>query len=135
MRLNKVYVSTESSQRLNALLQRTGLKPNLSCRLGFCLSIEEMGIPTAQEFGGKGDREFNWSTLFGQWDTLFVALLKQRLVCDSLDPDADFEEYLQLHLNRGIFLFFKRARQLEDLGPLLDYAGGQLTNIAMEVSA
>lgn len=123
MRFNKVYVSTESSQRLNNLVQRTGLKPNLSCRLGFCLSLEEMGVPTAQEFGGKGDREFNWSTLFGQWDTLFVALLKQRIVRDGLDPEKDLEEQLQLHLNRGVFILFKRMRQLEDLGPLLEHVG------------
>ena len=119
MRLNKVYVSTESSQRLNVLVQRTGLKPNLSCRLGFCLSLEEPGVPTPQEFGGVGDREFNWSTLFGQWDTLFVAMLKQRLAMDGLDPQERLEHQLQLHLNRGVFLLFKRVRQIEDLGPLL----------------
>lgn len=123
MRPNRVYVSTETSQRLSMLAQRTGLKPNLSCRLGFCLSVEEFGVPTAEEFGGKSDREFNWSTLFGQWDTLFVSLLKQRLFRDGLDPEADFEDQLVLHLNRGVFLLFKRMRQLEDLGPLLERAG------------
>jgi DNA sulfur modification protein DndE len=102
------------------LAQRTGLRPNLSCRLGFCLSLEEFGVPSADEFGGKGDREFNWSTLFGQWDLFFVALLKQRLIQDGLDPEADLDQQLQLHLNRGVFLLFKRMRQLEDLGPLLE---------------
>jgi DNA sulfur modification protein DndE len=107
------------------LSQRTGLKPNLTCRLGFCLSLEEAGLPTTEEFGGRGAREFNWSTLFGQWDTLFVALLKQRLHQDGLDPESDLEEQLTLHLNRGVFLLFKRMRELEDLGSLLDRAGTQ----------
>jgi|SRR5579862_1301460 len=123
MRLSKVYVSTETSQRLSMLSQRTGLKPNLSCRLGFCLSLEEAGVPTVEEFGGKSEREFNWSTLFGQWDMLFMALLKQRLFQDGLDPEAELEEQLILHLNRGVFLLFKRVRQLQDIGPLLDRAG------------
>lgn len=135
MRLSKVYVSTDSSQRLSMLSQRTGLKPNLSCRLGFCLSLEEAGIPTAAEFGGKSDREFNWSTLFGQWDIFFVALLKQRLFEDDLDPEADLEEQLVLHLNRGIFLLFKRVRQLPDLGPLLDQASARLAIKDREIGA
>ena len=135
MRLNKVYVSTESGQRLNLLVQRTGLKPNLACRLGFCLSLEEAGIPTTQEFGGTGDREFNWSTLFGQWDTLFVAMLKQRLVSDGGDPEENLEHQLQLHLNRGVFLLFKRLRQLEDLGPLLQHVSTGAPGNSGEVDA
>jgi DNA sulfur modification protein DndE len=127
MRLSKVYVSTESSQRLSMLSQRTGLKPNLSCRLGFCLSLEEAGSPTVQEFGGTGDREFNWSTLFGQWDSLFMALLRQRLVQDGLDPETDLDQQLQLHLNRGVFILFKRLRKLEGLGQLLG-SGSAITH-------
>ena len=122
MRLNKVYVSTEASQQLNMLKQRTGLKPNIASRLGFCLSLEEYGVPSSDEFGGKSEREFNWSTLFGQYDSLYMAYLRERLVQDGMDPDSDLEEQLYLHLNRGIFLLFKRVRQLEDLGPLLEHA-------------
>lgn len=121
MRLNKVYVSTEAGQQLSMLKQRTGLTPNLSCRLGFCLSLEEYGMPSVEEFGGKGEREFNWSTLFGQRDLLYMALLKERLIQDGLNPDTNWENQLCLHLNRGVYLLFKRVRQLEDIGTLLEY--------------
>jgi DNA sulfur modification protein DndE len=120
MRLNKVYVSTEASQQLNMLRQRTGLKPNVACRLGFCLSLEEYGIPSLEEFGGKSEREFNWSTLFGQRDLLYMAYLRQRLEQDDLDLDTHLEQQLYLHLNRGVFLLFKRVRQIEDIGSLLE---------------
>lgn len=145
MRLNKVYVSADSSQRLSMLAQRTGLKPNLACRLGFCLSLDEFGSATFEEFGGqadrpkdaggKGEREFNWSTLFGQWDLLFVALLKQRVLHDGLDPEADLEKQLELHLNRGIFLLFKRMRELGDLGLLLERSGGPSSAMDEEVAS
>lgn len=122
MHPNRVYFSTEASQQLNMLKQRTGLDANLSCRLGFCLSLEEGSVPSAEEFGGKAEREISWSTLFGQWDLLFIALLKQRLFQDGLDPEGDFEEQLLHHLNRGIFLLSKRVRHLEDIGALLNSA-------------
>ena len=126
MHLNKVYVSASASQQLNMLAQRTSLRPNLSCRLGLCLSLEEFGPPTEEEFGGHGEREFNWSTLFGAWDTLYVAMVKQRLAGDGMDPELDFEEQLQRHLNRGVFLLYKRIKRLEDLGALLERAGSQV---------
>lgn len=121
MRLNKVYVSTEASQQLNMLKQRTSLTPNIACRMGFILSLEEYGIPSAEEFGGKSEREFNWSTLFGQHDQLYMAYLKERLLQDEIDieQEAILEEQLYLHLNRGVFLLFKRVRQIEDIGMLL----------------
>jgi DNA sulfur modification protein DndE len=123
MHPNKVYVSTAASQQLNMLAQRTSLRPNISCRLGICLSLEEYGPPTAEEFGGRSEREFNWSTLFGQLDMLYVAMVKQRLAEDGMDPELDFEEQLHRHLNRGVFLLFKRLKRLEDLEALLERAG------------
>ncbi len=121
MRLNKVYVSTDASQQLNMLKQRTNLTPNIACRMGLILSLEEYGTPSAEEFGGKSEREFNWSTLFGQHDQLYIAYLKERLLQDGIDieQESNLEEQLYLHLNRGVFLLFKRVRQIEDIGLLL----------------
>lgn len=45
MPLNRIYVGEEIDLRLRNLKARTGLTPNLLCRLGFCLSLAEPGVP------------------------------------------------------------------------------------------
>ena len=41
MKLTKLRVTTEASNRLRFVAGKTGLTPNLLCRLGFCLSLRE----------------------------------------------------------------------------------------------
>ena len=45
MVFNRIYVGEEVDQRLRLLKTRTGLTPNLLCRLGFCLSLTEPTVP------------------------------------------------------------------------------------------
>lgn len=45
MSLNRIYVSDEVDKRLRLLKSRTGLTPNLLCRLGFSISLNEAGVP------------------------------------------------------------------------------------------
>src|SRR5579864_6548160 len=107
MTLNRVYVSEEVDLRLRNLKARTGLTPNLLCRLGFCLSLSEPGIPDAQLYADSQVREFNRYTLTGQWDSLFFALLRQRLFKDGLDPEKDIEAQFKAHLSRGVLLLYQ----------------------------
>ena len=39
MKLTKLRVTKEASDRLRFLAGKTGLTPNLLCRIGFCLSL------------------------------------------------------------------------------------------------
>lgn len=78
MRVNKIRLSRDASERLKHLKARTGLTPNILSRFGFCLSLSDPAIPNPEQFAEE-DREFNRYTLLGEWDGLFVALLKQRL--------------------------------------------------------
>jgi DNA sulfur modification protein DndE len=89
------------------------------CRLGFCLSLAEQGIPDPHLYADGQVREFNRYTLTGQWDVLFLALLRERLVQDSLDPEADLEVYFRAHLSRGILMLYQRLKSLEDLADLV----------------
>ena len=119
MPLNRVYVNEQVDQRLRTLKARTGLTPNLLCRLGFCLSLEEPGVPDPQLYAHDQAREFNRYTLTGEWDTLFFALLRERLVADELDPEEQLEEQFKAHLSRGVLLLYQRLRNLEDLATLV----------------
>lgn len=115
MAFNRIYVSEDVDQRLRLLKARTGLTPNLLCRIGFCLSLAEPGTPDPQLYAEGQAREFNRYTLTGQWDVFFFALLRERLARDGLDPEADLEAYFKAHLSRGVLMLNQRLKSLEDL--------------------
>lgn len=117
--LNRITVGKETDQRLRNLKARTGLTPNLLCRLGFCLSLAEQGIPDAELFADGNVREFNRYTLTGQWDSFFFALLRERLHQDGLDPEADLEAQFKAHLNRGVKLLSQRLKNVADLASIV----------------
>lgn len=117
--LNRIYVGEEVDWRLRHLKARTGLRPNLLCRLGFCLSLAEPGIPDPGLYEDGQAREFNRYTLTGQWDQFFFALLRERLVQDGLDPGTNLETQFKAHLSRGVSLLYQRLKSIEDLTTLV----------------
>ncbi len=117
MKLTKLRLTKDASNRLRFLAGRTGLTPNLLCRLGFCLSLAEHSVPDPKEFPEE-DREFNRYTLLGEYDGLFIALLRERSIQDGL-PEEALSGVFRAHVNRGILLLQQRVRGLADLGVLL----------------
>lgn len=118
MKLSKVRLTKDASIRVRSLAGRTGLTPNLICRLGFCLSLSDPSIPAPEAFPEE-DREFNRYTLLGEHDDLFVALLRQRCHDDGLDPDR-LPDFFRAHMSRGIMLLHGRVRSIADIAHLLD---------------
>jgi DNA sulfur modification protein DndE len=113
MKLTKLRLTKDSSNRLRHLAGKTGLTPNLLCRLGFCLSLNEASVPNPADYPEE-DREFNRYTLLGEYDALFVALLRQR--CNQQKVDAsELSDYFRAHVNRGVTLLQRRMKGLPDL--------------------
>ena len=57
MSFNKVRISKIASVRLSILKGRTGLTPNILCRIGFCLSLSEPSIPNPDDYD---ENEEDW---------------------------------------------------------------------------
>lgn len=117
MKLTKIRLTKDASNRLRFLAGKTGLTPNLLCRMAFCLSLAEPRVPNPDDYPEE-DREFNRYTLLGEYDSLFVALLKQKCTEDSVDFDL-LPDYFRAHLNRGVGLLQQRVRSLNDLALLV----------------
>jgi DNA sulfur modification protein DndE len=60
------------------------------------------------------EREFNRYTLLGEYDALFMAMLKQRCHADGIAED-ELPDYFRAHLNRGVTLLQQRTRGLSDI--------------------
>lgn len=128
MKLNRIILSADASERLKQLKAKTGLAPNILSRIGFCLSLSEPGIPNAQLYP-ETDREFNRYTLLGEWDDLYVALLRQRLLQDSLAL-SEAEPQFRAHLNRGIEALAKLVKSLDDILKLSSRASARLESLS-----
>lgn len=117
MKLTKLRLTTEASNRLRFVAGKTGLTPNLLCRLGFCLSLAESSIPNPEDYPEQ-DREFNRYTLLGEYDALFVALLVERCRRDGIET-LKLADYFRAHMNRGIVLLQQRVKSIADLPQLV----------------
>lgn len=121
MNLNKVKVCQQADNKIKALAGWTGLRPNIVCRMGLCLSLEDPRIPDPSDYPENSDREFNRYTLTGEWDDLFVTMLRQRKHDDDTEHQEEaLEEKFRAHLNRGVIKLAKRVKSIEDLGHLFE---------------
>ena len=116
---NRIYVGEKVALRLQQLKGKTGLTPNLLCRIGLCLSLEEPGIPDPDLYADETAREFNRYTLTGPWDKFFFALLRERMAQDGLDIEKRLEEQFLAHLSRGVLNLYSRIDEVEDIADLV----------------
>ena len=120
MKLNRLRVCQEVSNRLSILKGRTGLTPIILCRIGFCLSLNDPTIPDPDDYPPDSEREIDRHTLTGPWDRLFVALIKERCQQDDIPlDDGTLAAQFRAHINRGVLLLYKRARSINDLALLM----------------
>lgn len=119
MRFNKLKVSADATSRLRALRQRTGLTPNLLCRIAIMLSLEEgRAPPPAPDENGQ---EFNAYTLTGDYHGLITAML--RFVEEDeggIAPlsNEDLVSRLRAHIHRGVATLAVRAKSPIDVARL-----------------
>jgi len=97
---------------------RTGLTPNILCRIGFCLSLRDPIVPKPENYDEEG-QEINRYTLTGEWDKFFIALMKERLLKDGLNINSDLFPQLRAHMNRGAISLYDRVKTIEDFQDLL----------------
>ena len=118
MNFTRIRISKNSTYRARNTAGRLGITPNIIYRFAICLSIKEPNIPDPSLYDEEG-QELNRYTLFGEWESLFIAILIERLVNDGLDVEKDFYQQLRAHINRGTELFCNRVRSLIDLTNLI----------------
>jgi len=82
--------------------------------------MSTMGTPTLPNPADypEEDREFNRYTLLGEYDSLFVAALKERCKRDGVSFEV-LPEHFRAHMNRGVVLLQQRVRGIGDLVHLL----------------
>ncbi len=104
------------------LKAKTGITPNVLARIGFCLSLEEPGIPMDPFEDEQVGREIKRTTLLGDYDQLFMCLLRTwiaKTLPQEQPQQKQFDALFVAHMNRGFELVSARIKNLADLQALL----------------
>lgn len=117
MHYSKLRISSDATSKLRSLRQRTGLTPNLLCRIALMTSLEEGPLGGAHMPDEEGS-EFNAYTLTGEYGAMFAALL--RWVEEGACPAEPLENdellaRLRGHIHRGVGTLSVRAKTPADI--------------------
>ena len=119
MRFNKLKISADAESRLRSVRQRTGLTPNLLCRMATMLSLEEGPIGSGTVTDENG-REMNAYTLTGDHHALINAMV--RLVEEEAEghrlSDEELIARFRAHIHRGVATLSVRAKSPADIARL-----------------
>jgi len=114
VRPNRFRVTKRAGDTLKLLKARTGVPPNIICRLALMLSLEQ-GKPTARKPANLDGNEFNTPTLFGEHVQVYDSLLRQ------VHGEIDSKQYTMTvawHIDRGLEQL-KKCKTLLDLSELV----------------
>lgn len=114
----KIQLDEASTQLLKTLKFRTGLTHQYLCRIALCVSLSEPGVVDPATYDEKG-LEFNRYTLTGEWDTIFVAFVREWAVSNDPDQSHTDGDWARAHINRGLSILPRRVRTLADVPGLV----------------
>ena len=117
MKFSRIKLSAKSLNQLGRLKARTGLTPNLLARFALCLSLKEKSAPILSQYDKEGN-DIEPSVLFGEYEPLYLGLMKNRLKKDGL-PESELNDMTRCHINRGVIALSPRIQNLGDFYELI----------------
>ena len=119
--IDHIRLSQEAKDQLSWLKRKTGIQNwNVLCRWAFILSLQEASRPPQIKIPADSNVEMTWKVFGGEYQDLYLALLKLRCHKDNhaLTDDVLMEQ-LRLHLHRGIGYLFA-DKSINNISFLLD---------------
>lgn len=124
MILSRLKVSKETTDKMKQVKQKLKIGPMYSvARMGLTLSLSD-STPPQREYYLEDGMEFNRLTLFGEYDSVYMSMLKTYgLYKDGKEIDdlsaKETTSYLVAHINRGVIKLFNRVKNQDDLFELV----------------
>lgn len=114
MVVETIRISERGKQQLTRLKRNTGIENwNTLCRWALCTSLAEPSVPPKEEIPSDSNIEMTWKTFSGQYDVIYEAILKQRMLDDSI-PSEEYPYWFRVHLHRGISYLANSTKRIED---------------------
>ena len=115
----RIRLSEKATYKCRNFKARTGLTPNIACRLALAISITEPNKPPISLFSDDSGQEINRYTFLGDLELHLFSLFVIWCEDNQIREDQYFS-YLMAHINRGIELLTNRVKGVEDLINLLE---------------
>jgi DNA sulfur modification protein DndE len=114
----RVKLTQESTKKLQQFKSRTGLTPNIACRLALGVSLADGSTPSLELFVEEDGQEINRYTLMGEHELILESLFLQWCYEQQIPPDK-YNKYFLAHINRGVEQLTNRVKGLDGLSQLL----------------
>lgn len=111
----RIRISKNATEILKLLKARTGLTPNITCRIALMVSLEDGPRGGEREVDQTGS-EFNAPTLYGEFGTLFDCMIRE--VHGTLDTKG-VGTVIASHIDNGL----DRLRKTKNILELVEYSG------------
>lgn len=120
MHINKFRISASATGKVKVLAQRAGLTPNLVCRMAMVTSFEAGPVTESAEESEEG-QEFNAYTLFGDYQPIFIDMLRyvELRTGDVELDDSELLRKLRQHIDRGVRQLSVRIKSPADAADLI----------------
>ncbi len=118
MEFKRIKLSQESTNKVRVFKGRTGLTPNISCRLALSLSINEKNKPSLELYTDDTGQEINRYTFLGDQELMLLSHFTQWSYENNV-ARKNYYEYLLAHINRGVEMLTNRVKGLDGLLELL----------------
>lgn len=119
MAIEHIRLSQRAKEQLIKLKRVTGVENwNTLCRWALCISLAERSVPPPAKIPADSNVEMSWRVFGGRYADLYLALLKERCLLDSLGTEPEtLAQQFRLHLHRGISYLAsnKQLRKIQDL--------------------
>lgn len=116
--LKRIRLSQTSTKKLQFFKSRTGITPNVACRLALGVSLAESNVPSLELYSDESGQEINRYTLFGEYELVLESIFLMWCYENKI-KEKDKNRYFLAHINRGVELLTNRVKGLENLVQLM----------------
>ena len=116
---NRIRISQDATKMLATLKSKTGLTPNILCRIALSYALNKHKVSNLIPIKEDG-QEFVRFVLLGEYDIVYVSLVKQKCYELNFDPETDFLKVFKNYLNDGIITLYARVKSIGDIVNLLE---------------
>jgi len=114
----RIRLSEKATYRLRTFKSRTGLTPNIACRLALSFSMSQLNIPKPELYDDRSGQIIDRYTFLGEHEDILLALFI--LWCEEHNIDSkNYYNFLMAHINRGAEQIANRVKTISDLYILL----------------
>ena len=100
---DRLKTSSLVGEKLKELQSKTNFTPNILARLAVSFSLTKPEVPSPEIKTGPKSLEFNRTTLTGEYDYAYKALIAQH-ANEEISDEEFFPDLFNAHLERGIRL-------------------------------